>query len=407
MDKVLIIGCTETTKVLVPALVKDTKLVSELCVASKTKEECDEYRKKYMGAPVRIITAGIDVTNEEKTLLMMRIFGPSLIINLAPSRLNKTIMEIALKIGASYIDTSYTDETGDTSIIDQQFELSSQFYAKKLVCITGCSFNPAAYVTLTRLILNRRMLDTISGVDIIKIDSTKNDSGVSLPSVAEIKKLHEDSRVLEDGELKTMEALKYKTTRTFPGMGRRTLYAFDNSVIDSYKRGMPDIKNVRYFSSLRKPHLTLVNTLKKIGMISTDPISIKGVKISPLEYLEEVMPKPEDNASSHKGTVNIGLLATGKKNGEDKSVLMYFVSDQEKAYNEYGVTSLGLMSALTTLACFKLVASKRWANPGVFTPGDFEPEFLLNKMDELGLEYNTQLDADPIVIEEVEEEQDD
>lgn len=408
MNKILIIGCTETTKVLVPALIKDKGLVDEICVASKRKEEADEYRNKYKNSPVRIVTAGVDVTNEEKTLLMMRIFGPTLIINLTPSHLNKTVMEIALKIGAAYIDTAYyTDPTGTKCLIHEQFECSSQFYAQKLVCVTGCSFNPAAYVCLARTIIKQRLLDEIESVDLIRIDSVKAGSVEAMPSIAELTKLHEDCRVIEDGEIKTIDALKYKTTRTFPGMGKRTLYAFDNSVIDSFKNELPDIKNVRYFSSLKKQHLTLVNTLNRIGMLSDKPLDIKGAKIAPIEYLEALMPEKKAVDASTRGTLNIGLLATGKKDGESKSVLLYLICDHTESYEEYGVSAPGLMSAMTTLAGVMLLRKNKWNNPGVFTPGDYEPELLLDMMKGLGIEYKILMDADPMVIEEVIEEQDD
>lgn len=404
MSKILIIGCTETTKVLVPALIKEKGIAEEICVASKRKEDADEYRNMYKNSPIRIVTAGVDVTNEEKTLLMMRIFGPTLIINLTPSHLNKTVMEIALKIGASYIDTKYyTDPTGTKCLIHEQFECSSQFYAKNLRCVTGCSFNPAAYVCLARTIINQNLLDTIESVDLIRIDSTKSDTGHTFPSVADLTKLHEDGRLIDNGELKTFEALKYKTTRTFPGMGKRTLYAFDNPVIDSFKNELPEIKNVRYFSSLKKQYLTLVNTLNKIGMLSTTPIAINGTKIAPVDYLEAVIPKAENNVSSSRGTLNIGILATGVKAGVTKSVLLYLTCDQTESYSEYGVSAVGLMSAITTLAGVILLIKNKWNNPGVFTPGDYEPGLLITRLKELGIDYKV-VDAEPIEIEETEEE---
>lgn len=408
MNKILIIGCTETTKVLVPALVRDKARVSEICIASKNKEECDVYRRQYKDSFVRVITAGIDVTNEEKTLLMMNIFSPTLIINLAPSHLNVVIMDIALKIGASYIDTSYsTARIGGKSLIDEQFERSSKFYEKGLICITGCGFNPAAYVSMSHKAVKSGYLDSISSIDIIKIDATKSDGKVANPTVTDLMRLHVDGRCVENGEISVFEALKYKTTRTFPGMGKRTIYAFDDSVIDSLMKEVSEVKFVRYFTSIRKQHLTLVNTLGRIGMLSDAPVAIKGAKIAPIEYLSEVMAKPEENVAATKGTMNIGLLATGLKDGVEKTVLLYFVVSQEESLSRYGVSAQDYMAATTTLAGIKLILMKKWNNPGVFTPGDYEPELLLDKMREHGIELMVQEDAEPIKIEEVEEEADD
>lgn len=406
MKKILIIGCTEITKVLVPALMKE-KGITDICVTSKIKEEADEYRRKYQGAPVRVMSAGVDVTAEDKALLMMSIFGPNLIINLAPSHLNKKVMEIALKIGASYLDTAYyTDATGKTCLIGEQFDLSSQFYAKKAMAVTGCSFNPAAYICLARTITNQKLLDTIEFCDLIRIDVMKSNAGEPMPSVSDLYMLHKEGRSIVNGKITTFEALKYKTTKNFPGIGKRTLYAFDNPVIDSFKNEIPEIKTVRYFSSLKKQYMTLVNTLNKIGMLSSKQISVKGVNISPIEFLESLMPKAEEVAKTNKGTVNIAICASGKKDGEDKSVLLHLICDQAASFSEYGVSAVGLMSAMTTLAGVTLLRNGKWNNPGVFTAGDYDPELLLDKLKELGIEYAITMDVDPIVIEENEEDTD-
>ena len=80
MNKVLIIGMSDVTRVIVPILCRKGGMADEICIASKNKEECDELKRQYKDAPVRIVTAGVDVTNEEKALLMMKIFGPNLIL---------------------------------------------------------------------------------------------------------------------------------------------------------------------------------------------------------------------------------------------------------------------------------------------------------------------------------------
>ena len=79
MKKILIIGCTEVTDVIVPLLCKDPASVSELNIASLDKAECDEYRKKYAGGPVRITTARMDVKNAAGSKMMLSITQPELI----------------------------------------------------------------------------------------------------------------------------------------------------------------------------------------------------------------------------------------------------------------------------------------------------------------------------------------
>ena len=201
MNKILVIGCTEVTKVIVPMLSADPLKVSEICVASKNKEECDELKKKYKDAPVKIVTAGVDVTNEEKSLLMMSIFGPTLIVNLTPSYLNKTVMEIALKIGASYIDAKYcTDETGKECRLEDQIEMSKRFFEKNLLCVTGCSFDTAGLVCLAKEAFRRPEIQKLESVDIVDIIVADEDNKVSTPPISDLKRLSEPLRYIEDGD---------------------------------------------------------------------------------------------------------------------------------------------------------------------------------------------------------------
>jgi len=85
MKKVLVIGCTGIAKLIIPALCKDKSYVSEICIADTDKKMCDEFKTILSASPVRVVTAGVDITNEERTMLMVKIFGPELIINLMPA----------------------------------------------------------------------------------------------------------------------------------------------------------------------------------------------------------------------------------------------------------------------------------------------------------------------------------
>ena len=104
MKKVLILGCGEKTELLVSRLCSDGRCVSEICLASKNKNECNAIKNKVASGNVRIITSGIDVTNTEGAMMMANIFGPDLIINLMPPELTEHVLCLALNVKAAYLD---------------------------------------------------------------------------------------------------------------------------------------------------------------------------------------------------------------------------------------------------------------------------------------------------------------
>lgn len=387
MSKILIIGCNDITRVIVPLLVTKKGLVDEICIASKNKEECDELKRKYKDSPVRIVTAGVDVTIEEKALLMMRIFGPSLIINLAPTYLNKHIMGIALKIGASYIDMKfYTDESGRECLIDEQFACAEDFYNKNKTCVTGCSFNTAAFICLTRLALSDGTFDSVSNIDIIDITES-NGEKMSVPSIEDFERLSAPSKYIEDGEVKQAPAMSISTEFSYDGKEPTKIYQFASPVIESYERGMPEIKNVRYFACLDQNTAYVAEVLSSVGMLSTEPVKVRGVEIAPIDFLASVLPSGASAGDPSDKKIK-GVIITGTKNGEEKSVFMYFECNDSEEPAKFGVSTASYLSAITLLSGSMLMGTQGWDIPGVFTPGDFDPKLLLDKMKEFGVHYS-------------------
>ena len=391
MNKVLIIGMSDVTRVIVPILCRKGGMADEICIASKSKEECDELKRQYKDAPVRIVTAGVDVTNEEKALLMMRIFGPNLIINLAPAWLNKEIMSIAVKIGSSYIDTKYyADETGRTCLIEEQFEMAQSFASNNITGVTGCSFNMAAFICLAKLAVAEKTLDSIDSVDIIDI-SKNSDPSISIPSMEDLTRLSKPAQYLKDGEIAEAASLSVESEFSFDDEEPTKIYMFSSPIIDTYQRGMPEIKNVRYFADLEQNTVNVASTLRDVGMLGTTPVSIKGVEIAPLDFLSKVL--PTDVALGRSVCERIkGVILSGKKDGEDKDVFMYFKCKDSDEPSKFGVNTSSYFSAITLLAGASLIRTEGWNIPGVFTPGDFDPELLLAKMSDLGIKYSMGLD---------------
>lgn len=396
MNKILVIGCTEITKVIVPMLSADPLKVSEICVASKNKEECDELKKKYKDAPVKIVTAGVDVTNEEKSLLMMSIFGPTLIVNLTPSYLNKTVMEIALKIGASYIDAKYcTDETGKECRLEDQIEMSKRFFEKNLLCVTGCSFDTAGLVCLAKEAFRRPEIQKLESVDIVDIIVADEDNKVATPLISDLKRLSEPLRYIEDGEFKTADALSIPAKFTTEDGKTFEVDGFDNKLLDFFHKGMPQAKNVCYFSQVDENYSYLVRMLDSIGMLSTEPISISGASIAPIDYLAAVLPKAHGDSESRDKNI-IGVVLNSLSDSD--SLYMGFECKTWDQPKKYDVDAHAFFNGVTLLAGILLIDSGKWNAPGVFTALDFDAGDLIGKIKELGLKYNMTVGQSPLEI---------
>ena len=287
MKKVLILGCTDTTEMIISRLCADGRCVSEICIASRDKNECNELKKKVQTKTVRMITAGIDVTNTEGAMMMARIFGPDLIINLMPVELTENIMRLALNVGASYLDFAIhnvPDNPKYTDLLGTQFKFFAEFKKQGLTAVTGCGYDPAA---LTACIRNANGIDfdKIESIDFIKSgkdgqpeeepDAPEGDGKPEetaplyredLTGEPEETPEEEDSgevklegagaAMIEDGSVKFVEVPKPE-----PEQNGKSYRLVPDVVITDIIKEFPDFKNVRCLKETAP--LKLKDTKKK------------------------------------------------------------------------------------------------------------------------------------------------
>lgn len=401
MKKVLVLGCNDVTKIIIPELCRGDNDITDICLAAKDKAECNEYRSKFAGGRVRIMTAGVDVTNKEAAMMMVRIFGPDLIVNLLPEDVCLDVMHIALEIKASYIDCSLLPDPSGM-LLSKQFELFGDFRDKGLTAVVGCSYNPAVITSVVRRAL-KTSFDSIDSVDVLEVGTPSEFSEYKDPlGLGKGKEKLEDAVCIEKGKTVSKKALSIKTTRELPGAGQKTFYMMSNKVVDDFIKEIPDIGNVRYFSPYTEGDASrddeMIEVLKKAGMYSEEEIEIKGVKISPKEFLMKLMPAERKSTKPH-GMTGTGIVVTGKRNGNVRTALHFAAADNDECMEKHGMYVDSYLEATAMLAGVKLMVNDRWNKAGVFTPCAFEPEMLLDTIKEGGFEYSETRDAEPVKLE--------
>lgn len=389
MKKALIIGCGKVARVAVPIIGNNPKFFREICLSSRTKAKCDEYKAKYSSDSLKVITAYVDVRNTEKTTLMVRIFKPDVVINLAPSHLNLNIMELCLQTRANYVDASMYYPRGSAICgLAEQKALNERFVNMGLTAITGCGFNPGVTGVFTQY-AKTKLFDSISSLDVIDVNAGTNAHPylMNSPIITNIRQITSEGRYWEKGAFVKTAPISVKAKYVFPEVGRRSLYLLDHEVLDSFAQEMPDIETIRFFSSFKRPFLYMVKTLETAGMTSTELIDIDGQQISPLAFLTEVMPQQEDLAATAKGRTGIGCVFRGMKNGKEKTCMLYSTADHSECYEKYGASANDYMAAVPVVVGAIMILSENWNKRGVHTVADFDPEPFLEELKNQGLEY--------------------
>ena len=390
MKKIVLLGCNDKTRAIVPILCKDASVTSEICIASRDKSKCDEIRLKYQGSPVRISTARVDLSNEQGTRMMLSIAQPDMLVNLTEASFSPIIMKLCLEIGVPYVDGTLFD-IGSGDLLSKQFEFFGDFRKKNLTAVVGCDFNPAGITTLVREALEDEF-DSIDEVNIIESGAKVAAKKMSIKELAKYDSSVDGGDMaicIENGQKVGADPLTVKVVYKLPGVLEQDYYAMNNIIVEDFLKELPDVPTVRYFTTHSKPDTSILKELDKFGLLSEEPIEVNGMKIAPIDFISKVLEDYEPATSSDEANVSIfdggmGIILTGQKRGETKTSMIH-IKDVAKC------------NSLSVIAGIRAVATKKWNRAGVFTPCAFNPSIMLESMRRDGFSYDM-ISAEPVEL---------
>lgn len=390
MKKIVLLGCNDKTRAIVPILCKDASITSEICIASRDKSKCDEIRLKYQGSPVRISTARVDLSNEQGTRMMLSIAQPDMLVNLTEASFSPIIMKLCLEIGVPYVDGTLFD-IGSGDLLSKQFEFFGDFRKKNLTAVVGCDFNPAGITTLVREALEDEF-DSIDEVNIIESGAKVLAKKMTIKELAKYDSSVDGGDMaicIENGQKVGADPLTVKVVYKLPGVLEQDYYAMNNIIVEDFLKELPDVPTVRYFTTHSKPDTSILKELDKFGLLSEEPVEVNGMKIAPIDFISKVLEDYEPATSSDEANVSIfdggmGIILTGQKRGETKTSMIH-IKDVAKC------------NSLSVIAGIRAVATKKWNRAGVFTPCAFNPSIMLESMRRDGFSYDM-ISAEPVEL---------
>jgi saccharopine dehydrogenase-like NADP-dependent oxidoreductase len=196
------------------------------------------------------------------------------------------------------------------------------------------------------------------------------------------------ARYVEAGNEVVRPALSDPEYIEFDGIG--TLESFNSDGLRSLAKTIkcPNMKE----KTLRYPgHIQLMRCFRESGFFEKEPIEIKGVKISPLEFTARVMfPKWKLQPGEEDFTV-MRVTVEGTNHQGQKESHVYDLLDRFDRKN--GVTSMARTTGYTATGAVRLVLDGKFNKKGVFSPefvGEEEVcvKFLLDHLKERNIHYH-------------------
>jgi saccharopine dehydrogenase (NAD+, L-lysine-forming) len=134
-------------------------------------------------------------------------------------------------------------------------------------------------------------------------------------------------------------------------------------------------------------YLKHLEVLQNVGMTRIDPVMFEGREIIPLQFLKALLPEPASLGPTTRGKTNIGTIATGQKDGRQKTFYVNNVCDHEAAYAETGSQAVSYTTGVPAMIGATLMLTGQWKGAGVFNMEQLDPDPFMDMLNRHGLPW--------------------
>jgi saccharopine dehydrogenase (NAD+, L-lysine-forming) len=338
--------------------------VKGLIIADRDRDRI-EARARQLGRHVQTAVLDIKAPDFSRRL---RDTGADVLINSTWYELNMHVMPAAIKAGLDYIDLG-----GLYWKTREQLKLKAEAKRAGVTCLLGMGSTPGTMNVLARH--GGAKLDKVGKVELRCGSMTLEASqgGRFVPPYA-IKTIVDEVTlppvVLRNGRQREIPPLSERHEFTLPPpVGKVFGYAMLHSELASLpayfrKKG---IKSLDFAYAADQTLLDIITALHKIGMTSREPIPVKGVPISPYDFLAELdkrLPKPPDDP---KDIEMLRAELSGMAGGRKRRVRIEMTAHWHPRWRKSaGTVDTGVPPSIAA----QWMASGRLHEPGVWAPED-------------------------------------
>jgi saccharopine dehydrogenase (NAD+, L-lysine-forming) len=390
MSRVLVIGAGGVGSVAVHKMAMNQDIFSHITLASRRRSKCDAIAASVkQRTSVTIDTAELDADDIAATTALIKAVNPGLVVNLALPYQDLAIMEACLAAGVNYLDTANYEPRDEAKFeYSWQWAYQERFKAAGLMALLGCGFDPGVTSVFTTYVA-KHLLDGIETLDIL--DCNGGDHGhpfaTNFNPEINIREVTAPSRHWENGQWVEGPALAHKQVFDFDQVGPRNMYLMYHEELESLVRFYPQTKRIRFWMTFGDSYLKHLDVLQNVGMTRIDPVMFEGREIIPIQFLKALLPEPSTLGAVTKGKTNIGVIATGAKDGAEKTVYVLNICDHEEAYAETGNQAVSYTTGVPAMIGAALMLTGQWKGEGVFNMEQLDPDPFMDMLNRHGLPW--------------------
>ncbi len=393
--RTLIIGAGGVGNVVAFKCAMNVDTFGDITLASRTVSKCNAIAKNVKEKTgVQLTTAKVDADSVPELVTLITELDADIVINVALPYQDLTIMDACTQTGVDYLDTA-NYEHPDTAKFEykEQWARDGQFKDANIMGLLGSGFDPGV-TNIFCAYAQKHYFDEIHTIDIL--DCNAGDHGYPFATnfnpeinLREVSAKGRYWQKDDNGQGKWIETdpMEIKQVWDYPEIGPKDSYLLYHEEMESLVKHIKGLKRIRFFMTFGESYLTHMKCLENVGMLGIKEVEHKGMKIVPLEFLATLLPDPASLGPRTKGKTNIGIFAKGVKDGQEKTVYIYQVSDHEKCYAEVLSQGVSYTTGVPAMIGAKLMLEGRWQGKGVFNMEEFDPDPFMEELNVQGLPW--------------------
>ena len=343
----------------------------------------------------RFTGIALDASDEAAVAEACRTHGITHVLNVVDPRFNMPIFDGAFAAGAHYLDTAMSlsrphperpHSDAFVKLGDEQFDKSDAWAERGLLALCGIGVEPGLADVFARYAADH-LFDRIEEVG-IRDGANLLVAGYDFaPSFSIWTTIEEclNPPVIWERERGWFTTAPFSEPEVFDfpeGIGPVECVNVEHEEVLLVPRWI-ECERVTFKYGLGDEFIEVLKTLHKLGLDSTDPVDVRGGRVSPRDVVAACLPDPATLGDKMSGKTCAGTWVTGTgKDGKPREVYLYHVADNEWTMREYGTQAVTWQTAMNPVIALELLASGTWSGAGVLGPEAFDAVPYLDLMSE-------------------------
>ncbi len=350
-----------------------------------------------LSEPDRFSAERVDASSQADLLELIERVEPDAVLNACDPRLNKAIFDAAFEAKVTYLDMAMTlsephperpYELPGKMLGEYQLARHEAWERAGLLALVGIGVEPG----MSDIFARHAAEELFSSVDEIGVRDGADlvvegyDFAPTFSIWTTIEECLNPPLIWErERGFYTTPPFSEPEVFEFPeGIGKVQCVNVEHEEVVLIPRWV-DCDRVSFKYGLGEEFIEVLQTLHKLGLDSTEPVQVLGMRVAPRDVVAAALPDPATLGERMTGRTCAGTWVTGTgKDGQPRSTYLYHVVDNETTMREYGNQAVVWQTAINPVVALELLDRGDWKGVGVLGPEAFPPKPFLELLEEYG-----------------------